>query len=147
MNVAQHNVAWGWPVVLERETTHCYIKLASLHTKTANTSDRTYCGKPPAELLSYGVAFNLLLNALSHSTRPRCKLLRLAEIHNIVQVAASWRTHNYNYNDGSYALFTGNQWYCGNHVPMLLRPWAIVVQTLCKHLRVVAGLWRQSAST
>ncbi len=39
------------------------------------------------------------LKAPSHSTQPRCKLLRLAEIHNIVRVAASWRTHNY-YNDG-----------------------------------------------
>ncbi len=39
------------------------------------------------------------LKAQSHSTRSRCKLLRLAEIHNIVRVAASWSTHNY-YNDG-----------------------------------------------
>ena len=36
----------------------------------------------------------VMLKAQSHSTQPRCKLLRLTEIHNIVRVAASWRAHN-----------------------------------------------------
>ncbi len=36
----------------------------------------------------------VLIKGPSHSTRPLSKLLRLAEIHNIVWVAASWRAHN-----------------------------------------------------
>ncbi len=37
---------------------------------------------------AYG-GVTLMVKAPSHSTRHRCKLLRLAEIHNIVRLAAS----------------------------------------------------------
>ncbi len=61
-----------------------------------------------------------VLKAQSHSIRPRCKLLRLAEIHNIVRVAASRRTHSYN-NDG-----------LTRYLPVINVPLAITYQCCCE---------------
>ncbi len=52
----------------------------------------------------------LPLQAPSHSTRPRCKLLRLAEIHNIMVRAEGLTMEMNYYNDGlaSYLMVINN---------------------------------------